>query len=926
MISIALNLTARRFALLLLYAGSAVLAAAQTDQAASDSSQRGAVNSAVPAPQASIARRFDAPPRAFDLRRLAVEIVLTQADIEARVMHATATLDLVARSSPTGDGGAAVSTQSVALNAVKLKIASVELDAGEAGWVEAPHEYADDLLRVTFDPLPTAGEVRRVRVRYTARAGAGLYFVLPDENHPERPTVVYSMSEPLECRRWVPCIDWPDVRFGTDVTFLLPEPYSGVCVGEPVAQEGTTGLDVADGRHRANPDAPLAALRPFRWRLDTPIDPHMFGFALGEFKEIQLGSWRGRPSYVYTHPRYEAAARFTFARVPDMLEFYTRVTGVEYPFSRVSHVVVEDHFHGGMEHVGFDMLSPGLLTTGDNGDVPPDRAQFNYVAHMLGHQWFGGAVNYRSIYDAWLNEGFGTLLHQLWRGEAFSYEGCAKDERHLPSDDWFVDNMYETGRTVARMASGRSLVNEDIAFPNQIYTFDGGAVYWRGAWILHMLRHQLGEETFTRGVSRYLQRHGDLSQPLGGTVVTEHLRTAMEEASGRNLTTFFEQWVFRGGAPKLRVEYDWDNDRAVTVVTVHQDQSIDEKHPPFEFPLDLYTEAAGKALNATVTVGEARQTFEIPTPPNPRLFCVDPHGALLARIEEVKPPTMWEEQARRGPTAHSRTVAIEHLKGEKPGPGTISCLSDCVRDERLFWGTRRRAVEALALFDSDDGRHALREAEKAGIAHPRVLAELVDAIGGFGTLDDYRTLLKHGEPAAPAIVRAAAVRRLGDAPAAVRKLESDPAGAELLEQSRKVLLAAAAPGTSAQVREPAFRALRGFEDADMVDWAIASLKRGTDDPLAMRNRTINLLARVAGRNASRASDAIAALRAAAGDRRPSVAVTAIRGIERVGGAAAEQALRDMKSANLREDVQKAIDTALENLAKPEQAPAASDEE
>lgn len=287
---------------------------------------------------------------------------------------------------------------------------------------------------------------------------------------------------------------------------------------------------------------------------------------------------------------------------------------------------------------------------------------------------------------------------------------------------------------------------------------------------------------------------------------------------------------------------------------------------------------------------------------------------------------MWEEQVRHGPTAIARSVAIEHLKGETPSPSIIAALSECVRDERVFWGTRRRAVETLALFEIDEARHALREAEKAGIAHPRVLAEAVEAIGGFGTLEDFHAILKHGEPATPAIVRAAAIRRLADVPAAARKQQDDPAAGELLEQTRKVLLAAAAPGASAQVREPAFRALRGFENADMVDWAMTCLKRSADDPLAMRNRTINLLARVASRNSTRATDAIHALCDAARDARPSVAVTAVRAIERVGGAAAEEALRAMKAASPREEVEKAIDTALENLAKPEQDRPAGDEE
>src|SRR5262249_44283651 len=147
--------------------------------------------------------------------------------------------------------------------------------------------------------------------------------------------------------------------------------------------------------------------------------------------------------------------------------------------------------------------------------------------------WFGGMVNYRSVSQAWLNEGFAILLDSLWTS-------------HTDSPHRFECKMWDTAKQIAvfdTSEAGKPMVNRDLPDPEDVYTFDGSKVYYKGGWVLQMLRHQLGEEVFWRAVAKYLNDH------KGRGVETSDLRRSLEEVSGRDLEQFFQQWVYGHGIP-----------------------------------------------------------------------------------------------------------------------------------------------------------------------------------------------------------------------------------------------------------------------------------------------------------------------------------------------------------------------------------------
>src|SRR5262249_38299572 len=157
-------------------------------------------------------------------------------------------------------------------------------------------------------------------------------------------------------------------------------------------------------------------------------------------------------------------------------DLYSNLIGYDFPYTSYSHITVVDHHHGGMEHAGFSFVSPFYIGDRDDGDWPLENTESWLIAHMLGHQWFGGVVNYRSVSQAWLNEGFGYYLDTLWT-------------RHREMPDRLEYQMWQKAGGIAgadSSESGKPMVNRDLADVDDVYSFDGGKVYDKGAMGLHM--------------------------------------------------------------------------------------------------------------------------------------------------------------------------------------------------------------------------------------------------------------------------------------------------------------------------------------------------------------------------------------------------------------------------------------------------------
>ena len=143
--------------------------------------------------------------------------------------------------------------------------------------------------------------------------------------------------------------------------------------------------------------------------------------------------------------------------------------------------------------------------------------------------------------------------------------------------------------------------------------------YQKGEWVLHMLRNEIGDDHFWSGIREYYRRFRD------GNAMTEDFRDVMEEASGRDLDTFFHQWLYQPGQPDLAGSWSYDADSRQVNILIEQKQA-----QVFSFGLEIgILHASGERTIERVQVADANHTFKIDAEQAPRFVQLDPNTNLL---------------------------------------------------------------------------------------------------------------------------------------------------------------------------------------------------------------------------------------------------------------------------------------------------------
>jgi aminopeptidase N len=605
--------------------------------------------------------------RPFDVTHLRLDLRL---DVAARALSAVAALT-VARRDPTA--------RVLPLDAVGFEVAAVTLaESGEA----LPYAYDGAVLQVTVGAL-VAGVVL---VRYRATPRRGLYFLAPDADVPTRPAQVWSQCQDEDARHWFPCHDAPDMRMTTELVVAAPAGWTvlsnGALVGRP------------DGA--------------WHWRHDTAHPSYLVSLVAGTFAELDATRDPALPVRFYVDPGREADGWRSLGRTPDMIEHFSALTGVAYPWGKYDQVTVHDFTFGGMENTSLSTLTERCLL---DERAALDATADDLVAHELAHQWFGDLVTCQDWSEAWLNEGFATFFEHL-------------DVERKDGRDAYLYNLKQHadayfGEDDARYR--RPVVCATWGAP--IDLFDRH-LYEKGGWVLHMLRSELGDAVFWAGVKDYLTRH------RGRSVETRDLVRALEDASGRALGGFFKQWIHQAGHPELELEARYDAEAALLHVTVRQTQPVDAVTPSFRLPLTLsVTLATGAEHTHHVTLDDRARAFALPCPAEPRWVALDPDGAVLAKLTAKLPATMLRAALAGDARALVRWRAAASL-ARHDDDATVAALEAALRGD-AFWGVSAEAARALGELRGQRAWEALSRATDH--AHPKVRRAVVRALGEFRT-------------------------------------------------------------------------------------------------------------------------------------------------------------------------------------------------
>lgn len=637
-------------------------------------------------------------------------------------------LDLEIRLSEKAVAGEAILTferrspteRELVLDAVGFDLDKVRLDTGK-GFRPAEYTYDSERLTIVVPPSIKAG---RVEIAYRAKPKRGLYFLSPDETVKDRPLQAWSQCQDEDARHFIPCQDKPHVKMSTAVTLRVPSGFTALSNGDLVSRAAPRGKKAW----------------AYRFEMKEPIPSYLITVVVGEFDVVEdrpaLHPGGANVPVVYYVPKGRAEdARRSLGETPRMIELFGRLTGVPFPWTRYSQVVVKDFIFGGMENTTATTLYEHVLYD-ERASV--DVTSNDLVAHELAHHWFGDYVTCRDWSHAWLNEGFATYLEHVEREDRLG-----RDEY-----EYGVDNDVSAYLGEAGSRYQRPIVCREYEEPLDLFDRH---LYEKGGLVLHMLRRELGDELFWKGVGAYLGRHGS------GIVETNDLLRAFEEVSGRSFEQFFDQWVYRPGHPVLKVTVSWESGHLH--VKVKQTQKSGEV-PLFAFPLEVeIATKAGKTHRHEKWVAAESDALVVPLGERPAWVGVDPNFRVIGSIGVDAPPDMLREQLAHGSTARLRWLAARAL-AKRSDPATIRALGACLSKKTEAWMARGEAARALGKIRGADAFDWLKK--NASTSHPKVRRAVLGALGEFRTDESAAILGRAAEKDASYLAGAEAARALGE--------------------------------------------------------------------------------------------------------------------------------------------------------------------
>jgi aminopeptidase N len=570
----------------------------------------------------------------------------------------------------------------VELHAVDMQIDEVTVNDKAT----SDFHYDGERLRIDLGKRYARGDQLVLAVAYRASPRRGLYFIVPDEDHPERPLQCWTQGQDEDSRHYWPGVDLPVEKATSEMICTAPRGLFVLSNGE--LKERT---DLDEQRTR------------WHYVLDFPHAAYLVTLVCGSFAEVkERAADTGADVYYFMPPGREDDARRSWGRTPEMIDFFSERIGVPYPHRRYSQIAVSDFIFGGMENTTATTLTDLALL---DARAALDHDVEGLVAHELAHQWWGDLLTCREWPEAWLNEGFATYFEYVWREHAHGRDE-ADAELRVDADNYLGEAADRYQRPVVCRQ-----------YQEPIELFDSH-LYEKGGRVLHMLRHQLGEEPFWLALRTYAEKHARQS------VETRDLRRAIEEATGRNMDGFFDQWIGSAGHPVLEGIWQWDADRGVGRLRLEQKQEGDQV---FSFDATLALEVEGSVLVQTLEVRERAHTFEIPLSMRPTQVIFDPGDVILKTLTLNKPRPLWLRQLERAELAIDRLMAARAL-AEQPGPDTQQALAQAL-DEDKFWAVRAAAARALGQIRGPAARAALTAARDDD--HPKVRRAVAAALGEF---------------------------------------------------------------------------------------------------------------------------------------------------------------------------------------------------
>ncbi len=483
-----------------------------------------------------------------------------------------------------------------------------------------------------------------------------------------------SFVQPSKAREWFVTNDRPSDKFQLEISAYIDEGFSIMSNGSAV---------------EAN-DVKAPFKNHFSYSLKEPIPSYLVSLAIGEFHKVSYPF--GAINMSYWVDEFAFTEDLAFFYETDQMMSFLESKLTPYPFEKYNITAVRTMDGGGMEHTTTTTLS--------------SEAVFSHYGrvtslHELAHHWFGDTVTCENWDDVWLNESFATFM-ELSYIEAADGKEAYLDE--LQDQREIYLNSEEINGTLG------PIINFETTPEQKIFSEYGIVTYYKGSIVLNYLKETLGEKTFFQALGQYINnpnlRHN--------VTKTSDLKKHLEAESGRDLTNFFKEFIYRKGRPELLIE-EVSNGRFKITQTSFEDIGL--------FHLDIPVVQGGRKISISSDKKESELSFVLP---HSNLIYFDPDqvipGIVKVKYQTISASSLLMQKSTSYRYAKRVLEELEINESEWRNLWVFSSLRGLPSAHALLlYGVKKFNVGAIDLLSA--------------IENTKEMAEKRDLISAMSTLE-----------------------------------------------------------------------------------------------------------------------------------------------------------------------------------------------
>lgn len=451
-----------------------------------------------------------------------------------------------------------------------MNVESVMVDDKNVDFV-----HKDGKLSIKLEKPVADGNISVVFIRYYGIPANGL--IITKNRFGDR--TFFADNWPDRARNWIPCVDHPSDKAKVEYRVFAPSRYkvvaNGILVEESSLENG---------------------IKLTHWKEDISIPTKVMVIGVAKFASQLVKTVGGIDIWTYVFPEDREKGFGDYEAAVEPFVFFSDEIG-SYPYEKLANVQSKTMF-GGMENAGCIFYS--------ERSVSGEKKVEGLMAHEIAHQWFGNSVTERDWHHIWLSEGFATYYTSRYLEQKYGESRMRLQMTH--------------SRNRVIMAIEREpapIIDTTITdLMNLLSTYS----YQKGAWVLHMLRNELGDAEFRTCIRTYYSRYRNQ------TALSEDFQNTIEDVSGKDLSRFFNQWLYREEIPVLEIGWVYNTRRDEVTLTVKQAQ----EGGLFSFPLEIEVVGEkGEKVISEFNIDKQVSSFTIKTETLPKEIIIDPGVKLL---------------------------------------------------------------------------------------------------------------------------------------------------------------------------------------------------------------------------------------------------------------------------------------------------------